>query len=119
MLGRLPNHRIVAVSQTGAPATSTQGLAKVVHHAFADAPQFDVLLVPGGAGTRIEVENPLILDFLRRQRTHATWITSVCTGSALLAKAGILAGRRATTDKAAFAWVASQSDKVSWQLHAR
>ncbi len=119
MLGRLPDHRVVAVSQTGAPAASAQGLATVVHHAFADAPQFDVLLVPGGAGTRTEVENSIILDFLRGQCARATWITSVCTGSALLAKAGILDGRRATTNKAAFAWVTSQSDKVSWQPHAR
>ena len=119
MLGRLPQHKLVAVSQTGAPAASSQGLSTVVHHAFADAPQFSVLLVPGGMGTRAEIGNTVLLDFLRRQAGYAGWVTSVCTGAALLAKAGLLDGRRATTNKAAFAWVTSQSDKVMWQPRAR
>jgi putative intracellular protease/amidase len=119
MLGRLPDFQLVAITQDGAPATSSQGLATVAHHSFADAPQLDILLVPGGMGTRKEVENPVLLDFLRRQSDGADYVTSVCTGSALLAKAGILDGLRATTNKMGFDWVAGQSDQVAWQPHAR
>lgn len=119
MLGRLRDHRLVAVSATGAPATSSQGLATVVQHDFAGAPRFDVLLVPGGQGTRPGVDDPILLDFLRRQSATARWVTSVCTGAALLARAGVLDGRRATTNKVAFDWVARQSDKVAWQPRAR
>lgn len=119
MLGHLPHHRLAAISETGDPVTSLQGLSTIAHHSFADAPQFDVLLVPGGEGTRREIGNPVLLNFLIRQAGAAGWITSVCTGAALLAKAGLLDGRRATTNKAAFAWVVSQSDKVAWQSQAR
>jgi transcriptional regulator GlxA family with amidase domain len=119
MLGRLPRHRLVAVSETGAPVASSQGLSTIVQHSFANAPQFHVLLVPGGEGTRNEIGNALLLDFLRRQGAQAAWIASVCTGAALLARAGLLDGRRATTNKAAFDWVAGQSDTVAWQRRAR
>ncbi|WP_442680460.1 DJ-1/PfpI family protein [Sphingomonas sp. ASY06-1R] len=119
MLGRLPDYRLVAITQDGGPVTSSQGLATVAHFSFATAPQLNIVLVPGGMGTRKEVENPVLLNFLRTQSAGADYVTSVCTGSALLAKAGILDGRSATTNKVAFDWVAGQSDKVAWQRHAR
>ena len=119
MLGHLPDYRIVAVSQEGQPVTSSQGLTTIVHHAFRDAPQLNVLLVPGGSGTRTEVHNRAMLDFLLAQSTGAEWVTSVCTGAALLAKAGVLYGRAATTNKESFDWVTSQSDRVAWRPRAR
>jgi transcriptional regulator GlxA family with amidase domain len=90
-----------------------------VDFGFDNNPQFDMLLVPGGSGTRREVHNPVLLKWLRRQAEDARYVTSVCTGSALLARAGLLDGRRATTNKAAFDWVTSQSDEVDWQKQAR
>ncbi|WP_420136927.1 DJ-1/PfpI family protein [Sphingomonas sp.] len=119
MLGRLPDYRLVAITQDGTAVTSSQGLISLAHHAFLDAPHLDILLVPGGMGTRREIENLVLLDFLRARSDDADYVTSVCTGAALLAKAGILDGRNATTNKAAFDWVAGQSDKVAWQRHAR
>ncbi len=119
MLGRLDRHNLITVSETGAPVTSSQGITTVVHHDFAGAPRFDVLLVPGGMGTRTEIDNPVMLDFLRSRCADASWVTSVCTGAALLAKAGVLNGRHATTNKASFDWVAAQSRNVSWQPRAR
>ncbi|RYG13715.1 MAG: DJ-1/PfpI family protein [Burkholderiales bacterium] len=119
MLGRLPDYELVAVSESGASITSSQGLPAGVHSSFAAAPQMDGLLVPGGQGTRREIDNPTLLDFLRRQFEGTAWTASVCTGAALLAKAGILDGRRATTNKIAFDWVASQSAHVDWQRRAR
>jgi transcriptional regulator GlxA family with amidase domain len=65
--------------------------------AIADAPPLDVVLVPGGQGTRREVDNPALIDWLRRVEPDATWMTSVCTGALLLCEAGFATGRKVTT----------------------
>lgn len=119
MLGRLPDYKVVFVAQRAGAVRSSQGVEAVATYSFEDAPQFDVMLVPGGMGTRQEVGNEALLAFLRRQDRGTQLTTSVCTGAALLARAGILDGRRATTNKMAFQWVASQSDKVQWVGRAR
>jgi transcriptional regulator GlxA family with amidase domain len=66
-------------------------------HRFADAPPLDIVLVPGGIGTRREEDNPVLLDWLRAVGTRARWVTSVCTGAALLAASGLARGKRVTT----------------------
>lgn len=80
---------------------------------------FDILLVPGGPGTRKEVDNEALLDWIADCAQTAEYVLSVCTGSALLARAGVLDGNRATTNKAAFAWVAEQGPRVHWVRQAR
>jgi putative intracellular protease/amidase len=75
----------------------------VADFGFDDAPAFDLLLVPGGSGTLAELENDVMLDYLRDASEHAQLVASVCTGSALLAKAGVLDGHRATSNKQVFA----------------
>ncbi len=119
MWARLPDYQIVMVSQHGGPIKSAQGIDTVTTYSFDTAPQFDIVMIPGGMGTRTEVNNPVMLAFLRKQDKGTQWTTSVCTGSALLAKAGILDGRKATSNKIAFTWASSQSSKVAWQGHAR
>jgi putative intracellular protease/amidase len=119
MWGRLPDHVVEFVSKDGRSVKSSQGVSTNVTYSFANAPTFDVLMVPGGTGTRALVGDGETLAFLRRQSSHARWITSVCTGAALLAKAGILDGRQATTNKQSYQWVASQSGAVKWQPSAR
>lgn len=119
MWARLPDYRIVMVSQHGGPVKSGQGIDTVATYSFDNSPQFDILMIPGGGGTRTEVNNPEMLAFLRKQDKGTTWTTSVCTGSAVLAKAGLLDGHKATSNKLAFAWASSQSGKVAWQGHAR
>ena len=89
--------RVVLVSETGGVVCGAKGMRNEVDHAFADAPRFDLVLVPGGIGTRRELGNPVMLDFLRGQAEHAEWVTSVCTGSAVLHAAGLTKGRRLTT----------------------
>jgi transcriptional regulator GlxA family with amidase domain len=69
----------------------------VVDHSFADAPELDVRLVPGGQGTRREVNNPALLQWIASVAKECEWVTSVCTGSPLLAEAGPAAGKRITT----------------------
>jgi transcriptional regulator GlxA family with amidase domain len=88
---------IVLVAQAKGPVASFQGPQAVAHEDFASAPQLELILVPGGFGTRTEVENPRMAEFLRRQAQGADVVMSVCTGASLLARAGLLDGRRATT----------------------
>ena len=88
---------VVLASETGGRVTGAKGLRVEVDHTFESAPAFDVLLIPGGIGTRSEMKNPRMLDFLRKQAEDAEWVTSVCTGSAVLQAAGLTAGRRITT----------------------
>jgi transcriptional regulator GlxA family with amidase domain len=76
---------------------ATGGLRIVPHCDFATAPPIDVLVVPGGFGTRPLLQDEEVLDWLRRTAAAAQRVTSVCTGALLLARAGLLAGRRATT----------------------
>ena len=116
MFGLLPEQfELSLVAETGDRVASTQGPVSVINYRFGDSPKFDLLLVPGGRGTRREVDNPVMLEWLQDQARTARYVTSVCTGSALLARAGLLDGRRATTNKAAFEWVCSQGEKVKWQ----
>lgn len=86
---------------------------------FADAPGLDLLLVPGGFGTFAELENSVFLDFLRARDQDTPIIASVCTGSALLAKAGLLDGLAATSNKQFFNLAVTQSDQVDWRAEAR
>ncbi|MCH8200909.1 MAG: DJ-1/PfpI family protein [Chloroflexi bacterium] len=89
--------QVATVSQGGEPVRSFLGTTIEADHSFGDCPQLDVLLVPGGLGTRTEVDNEAIIGFVRKQGAGADWITSVCTGAFLLHRAGFLEGKRATT----------------------
>ena len=111
--------RIVTVAERAGPVPSAQGPRAIADHGLADCPALDILLVPGGMGTRREVSNPALVDWIAQQARGAETTTSVCTGAALLAKAGVLDGRRATSNKRAFAWVAEQGRKVDWVRQAR
>jgi transcriptional regulator GlxA family with amidase domain len=93
--------QIVTVAETAEPVLASKGLRVVPDHTFEDAPRVDVLIVPGGLGTRKEVDNPKLIEFIQRAGGQATWVTSVCTGAFLLSRAGFLRGKRATTHWAA------------------
>jgi putative intracellular protease/amidase len=110
---------ISIVAEAKGEVVSAQGVRVVAERAFSDSVEYDILLVPGGLGTRTEVSNPVILNWLRRAEPYARYVTSVCTGSALLAKAGLLDGRRATSNKNAFDWVVAQGRDVNWVREAR
>jgi transcriptional regulator GlxA family with amidase domain len=88
---------VFTVAKSEAPVSATGGLRVIPHYAFASAPSIDLLVVPGGFGTRTLLHDPETLEWIRRAATAARQVTSVCTGSLLLAKAGLLKGRRATT----------------------
>ena len=101
------------------PVASAQGPEAVAARDFRTVSDLDIVLVPGGVGTRQEVENEDLLGWIGQASGTAEYVTSVCTGSALLARAGVLNGRRATTNKWAFEWVVSQGPEVQWLKQAR
>jgi len=98
---------------------SGEGPATQVDHAFADAPPWDILVVPGGFGTRALVKNEAFLKRLALASERSAITTTVCTGSALLARTGRLDGRPATSNKIAWNWVIEQGPRVVWQRRAR
>ena len=89
--------RTVTIAEGEGLVRCAKGLRVVPDHSFASAPTLDVVLVPGGIGTRREVSNPALLDWLRKAGADATWVTSVCTGALLLHEAGFARGKRVTT----------------------
>jgi len=93
----MPGASVQLVWKTLDPVTSSTGLRLLPDVTFADCPPLDVLCVPGGVGVNALMEDDETLAFLRRQATQAQFVTSVCTGALVLAAAGLLRGRRATT----------------------
>ncbi len=89
--------RVVTISERGGVVRCAKGLRVTVDHALADAPALDLLLVPGGQGTRREVNNPTLLEWIRQVGERCQWVTSVCTGALLLHEAGFAKGKRVTT----------------------
>ncbi len=90
-------HTCVLVSQLGKTVQCAKGMRVETDHAFADAPALDVMLVPGGQGTRKEVTNQDLLKWVRDTAETCRWVTSVCTGSLILTSAGPAKGKRVTT----------------------
>jgi transcriptional regulator GlxA family with amidase domain len=98
VLSRLPGARVHFIAEeTGPKRTETKMLGLVADGTFAELPEPEVIVVPGGFGTRGLMEDETMLAWLRHAHAHSQWTTSVCTGSLLLAAAGILDGLEATT----------------------
>jgi len=114
-----PELRIVTVAQQAGPVKSYQGPETVAQYGFANCPPLDLILLPGGIGTIAELSNEQMLAFLRQRSATADVTMSVCSGSAILAKAGVLDGRRATSNKQFFSLATTQSNKVTWVEQAR
>ena len=85
------------ISQSGKPVRCAKGLSVNPHHSFLDCPPLDYLLVPGGQGTRDEVGNRVLLEFVATRAASCKAVLSVCTGAFILHAAGLLSGRKATT----------------------
>lgn len=110
---------VFTIARTTDPVTATGGLVVVPRHGFADAPRIDLLVVPGGFGTRPLLDDEETLDWIRRTAASAQQVTSVCTGSLLLGKAGLLEGVRATTHWAALDLLESLGTGASVQRDLR
>ncbi|MEU3932538.1 DJ-1/PfpI family protein [Streptomyces sp. NPDC029044] len=97
-LGRVPGAETVFVAEQAGPVRNDSGnLALTADRALADVPRPDIIVVPGGPGPLPLAADGPLLTWLRTADVTSTWTTSVCTGSLLLAAAGLLKGRRATS----------------------
>lgn len=120
LLGILPEHfEISLVGSELGPIPSDQGPRVIAEHSYGDAPQPDIVLVPGGIGTRALARDQAFCRWLSTWAAQAELVTSVCTGAGLLAACGLLDGYRATSNKASFAWVRQQGPLVDWVVEAR
>lgn len=110
---------VFTVARERRQVRATGGLLVTPHFGFADAPPIDLLVVPGGFGTRALVDDAAMLEWIRRVSAAAQLTTSVCTGAALLARAGLLAGRRATTHYGSYDWLASLDPTITLERGVR
>jgi transcriptional regulator GlxA family with amidase domain len=88
---------VLTVAEKAGPVRARGGLSVNPHRRLADCPRPDLVLVPGGLGTRREVHNPALIDWIKQAAATAELVLSVCTGALVLAKAGLLDGLGATT----------------------
>jgi transcriptional regulator GlxA family with amidase domain len=91
---------VMLIAQHSGPVRCSKGMRVLPDRTLTDHPPLDVLLVPGGAGTRREMANQAITDWIRATSAAADWTTSVCTGALLLHEAGPARGRRVATHHA-------------------
>jgi transcriptional regulator GlxA family with amidase domain len=111
--------QVKLVSEKGTPVTTSGGMRVIPDYGFGNCPKLDILCVPGGWGTRRELGNPAMLEWLQARAAEVEILTSICTGSMLLGFADLLEGRRATTHWRALDWMAQSfpHTDVSYDEH--
>ncbi len=118
VLGRVAEFQLHFISADGGIVTSSQGVP-VITESWDRADFSGIILVPGGQGTRTLVNDRIFTEKLHDIVLQSEYCLTVCTGSALLAKTQLLNGRKATSNKRAFAWVQSVNPAVQWVSQAR
>jgi transcriptional regulator GlxA family with amidase domain len=96
---------VLLVAEHSEPVTTTGNMKVIPHYTFGNCPPLDILVVPGGWGTRKELKNPVMLEWLRARAEEVETLASVCTGSMLLGFAGLLDGLHATTHWRSLEWM--------------
>lgn len=96
---------VFLIAEKSGPVIATGGMKVLPDHTFENCPKLNILVVPGGWGTRAELKNTVMLDWLRAQAKTVETLTSVCTGSMLLGFAGLLDGKHATTHWRSLDWM--------------
>ncbi len=108
--------QVKTVAQNNHIISARNGLKIQPDYAFNNAPQFDILIVPGGYGAEeIEIHNPKLIDWIKEKKNQVSIMASVCTGAFLLAEAGLLDGKKVTTHWMDLDRLAGQYDKVRVQ----
>src|SRR5262249_30860478 len=108
---------VVLIAETKATVTATGGLRVLPNSGFDDAPRLDILVVPGGWGTRRGVNDEKLLGWIAAKAREVETLTSVCTGAMLLGHAGLLDGRRATTHWRSLGWMRESLPQVTVEEH--
>lgn len=119
LLSHVPHVTVDYVGPHPGPVRSSQGAQIVADLSYPQLATPDIVLVPGGTGTRRLVTDGAFLSWLAETGEHSQLLVSVCTGSAVLAAAGLLEGYRATSNKLAFTWAYTFGRNVGWEPHAR
>ena len=119
MFGYVPGLEIQMIGTQSGAIASAQGPRVWADGTLEETGALDILLIPGGRGTRTLAEKREFVESLAELARRSDLVLSVCTGSGLLARTGLLDGRRATSNKAALDWAATQGPKVQWQPSAR
>jgi putative intracellular protease/amidase len=120
IFGRLKDHyKVHFYSETGGLVKNYHGVAIQSEKINESKRDLEIFLIPGGYGSRREVDNKLLIDQVRDFSQSSKFVLTVCTGSAILARTGLLDGKQATSNKRAFDWVVTQGDKVNWIRKAR
>ncbi len=114
-----PGVKVVTVAKEKAEVASAQSPKLMPDYSFADCPPLDLILVPGGKGVLPILKDAPTMDWLREKSAKAEITMSVCNGASLLASAGLLDGRRATTNKAYWKMATTPGPKVNWVARAR
>jgi transcriptional regulator GlxA family with amidase domain len=104
---------VLLIAEKSAPVVTTGGMKVIPDHTFESCPKLDILVVPGGWGTRKELKNPAMLNWLRIRASEVETLTSVCTGSMLLGFAGLLNGHHATTHWRSLDWMRESFPSVT------
>jgi transcriptional regulator GlxA family with amidase domain len=120
ILGRLKDlYSIQFYSLSGGLIGNSHGISISTEKLESEHSNSEIIIIPGGAGTRLGVNNALLIDTIRKISVSSNYVLTICTGSALLAKTGLLDGRKATSNKRAFDWVLTNGKDVNWIKHAR
>jgi len=120
IIGRLKDlYTITFYSLFGGLIENSHGVSISTQKLIDESNSIDIFIIPGGMGTRKEIDNALLLDFIQKIAIKSKYVLTVCTGSALLAKTGLLDSRKATSNKRAFEWVIGNGEKVNWIKRAR
>ncbi len=104
--------KVLLIAETAEPVEAYNGMRVIPDVTMENCPQLDILVIPGGKGRYAAMKNSAIKEFIQQQAQKAKYITSVCTGAFLLAEAGLLTGKKATTYHTAFAELAAYSVEV-------
>ena len=111
--------KVLLIAESAEPVEAFNGMKIIPDVTMANCPQLDILVVPGGKGRYAAMKNTAIKEFIQQQAQKAKYITSVCTGAFLLAEAGLLKNKKATTYHTAFAELAAYSVEVLAQKVVR
>ena len=101
-LGEADGVKVLLISETGEDITGNKGMRVGAHAAMTDIKSLDIICIPGGPGARAQIQNKSVIDWVARSAKTCEWVTSVCTGSMILSKAGLTTGKRISTFWATF-----------------
>jgi putative intracellular protease/amidase len=120
IFGRLTDkYQVSFYSLSGGLVENTHGVSIMTKNLADLENGSDIFLIPGGYGTRLEVNNAPLIEMIRSISQQSKYVLTVCTGTSLLARTGLLDGKRATSNKIAFDWVTTQAQNVIWVRKAR